>query len=70
MEQHYPTTDQLSLIAAQLRLLVDLTLESNNLQGVDPEALTLVLQDLDTRLARIAQTIANDPQAEQCGGRR
>jgi hypothetical protein len=71
MEQQ--TEDQLNLIAAQLRLLVDLVLESNNLQGIEPDALALVLQDLAARLAQIARVSENSidsPLVELCEGRR
>ncbi len=70
MEKHDPTLDQLNLIDAQLRLLIDLTMESNNLQGVDPEALALVLRDINARLARIVQENADSPLTDQCEGRR
>lgn len=70
MEKHDPTLDQLSLIDAQLRLLVDLTLDKNNLLGVDPEDLALVLQDINVRLARIVQENTDSPHTDQCEGRR
>jgi hypothetical protein len=72
MEQHYPIVDQINLIAAQLRLLADLTLERDNLQGIDPDAMALVLQDLAARLAQIARASENsiDSPLELCEGRR
>lgn len=70
MEKQDPTLDQLSLIDAQLRLLVDLTIDKNNLQGVDPKDLALVLQDINARLARIVQENADSPHNYQCEGRR
>ena len=73
MEQHYPTIDQLNLIAAQLRLLADLTLDRNNLQGVNPDALALVLQDLAARLEQMAQaseSSIDNPFDDLCEGRR
>ncbi|WP_428634687.1 hypothetical protein [Sedimenticola sp.] len=59
MEIDYPAVDQLNLLAAQVRLLADLTLEKDNLQGVDPDALALVLQDIAARLERIAKSREN-----------
>jgi hypothetical protein len=70
MEKKHPTIDQLNLIDAQLRLLNDLILVSNNLQGVDPEALALVLQDINARLARVMQMSTDDPLADECEGGR
>ncbi len=59
MEMNYPAVDQLNLLAAQVRLLADLALEKDNLQGVDPDALALVLQDIAARLERIAKASEN-----------
>jgi hypothetical protein len=70
MEKQDQTLDQLSLIDAQLRLLVDLTLDINNLQGIDPKDLALVLQDINARLARIVQENVDSPLTDQCEGRR
>ena len=70
MEMHYPTVDQLNLIAAQLRLLADLTLEKSNLQGVAPDALALVLEDLAARLERIVQASEDSPLADPWEGGR
>jgi hypothetical protein len=70
MEKQDQTLDQLSLIDAQLRLLVDLTLDINNLQGIDPKDLALVLQDINARLARIVQENVDSPLTDHCEGRR
>ncbi len=61
MDKHHPHHDRLSLIAAQIRLLADLTLTARNLEEVQGDALALVLQDLAVRLERVAE------QSEHCG---
>ena len=72
MDSQYPITDQLNLIAAQARLLADLTVERDNLQGVATDALALVIQDLAARLERLAEAsedCGNRPLTEQWEGR-
>lgn len=60
MEMQRPITDQLGLIAGQVRLLADLMLAGPDLQEVESGAFALVLQDLAVRLEGMAG------KTEQC----
>jgi hypothetical protein len=59
MDNHYPITDRIELIAAHHRLIADLLLNRTDLKEVDCEAFALVMEDLASRLEQAVRDKAS-----------
>lgn len=65
MDNNYPITDQIELVAAHLRLIADLMLTGADLKEVDLPAFALVMEDLAVRLEEAIQEKMKEIIGEQ-----
>lgn len=55
MDNNYPITDRIELLAAHLRLITDLMVAGKDLKDVELAAFALVMEDLAAQLERAAR---------------